>query len=141
MKQEVQSSTNSPKPSATATDGPLVATVEDLRRQFLAFRRANKRAARIPDSLRAAVLAALEQGVGQGCLQRACRFTSTQLASWRAEQLRRVPEMPSSMPGARVFSVVDEEVVPESARPTVGRDQPLEFRMGQWSVSIRLASE
>ena len=64
------------------------AMVESLR--FVRFRREHKPRTRYPQILRAAVLAALQRGVAEPALRRACGLSAVQLAAWRRRELARI---------------------------------------------------
>ena len=114
------------------------AGVERLRQRFAKFRRDHPPQTRIPNILRSAVVAAVRQGVGQSKLRRACGLGSGQIERWQ-----QILE-PTPKPGrctqsadARVFRVLDE---PPTARRRIDieqPDQPLELRLGDWSICVR----
>lgn len=116
-----------------------VAAVDELGARFATFHSKNPPHTRIPNDLRAAVIAAMRRGVTAARLRHACGLSTSQLARWRA--LLRGPScsaLKSEQP--RVFSVVGE--VPP--RPLESSSLPpahdLELRLGPWSVSVRLAA-
>jgi hypothetical protein len=75
--------------------------IERLRRRFEVFRRDHAPGTRIPEVLRAAVLAALDRGASDGALRRVCQASSVQLKLWRA-QLRQAAEVGApAAPAAR----------------------------------------
>lgn len=123
----------------TSGKGGAAATVVDLGRRFDAFRKHNRRHAPIPAELRAAVARALSQGAEPVELRRACRLSGTQLERWSAEVANVGSGSAAEPDAARVFSVVEDS--PDSgARATAAvGSEPLELRVGPWSVSIRLA--
>ena len=95
---------------------------------------------------------ALERGVAQGELQRACRLSWIQVKKWQASEWRgRAKRGPEVAEAVRVFSVEDEaSAVPGAAAERRGeaptgeamesaKAQELELRLGPWLVSVRLA--
>ena len=97
-----------------------------LGQRFARFRGAHCDGARIPPELRAAVMAALEQGAKQGEVLRVCKLSWSQVRSWKG-----------GGPGGavRVFAVEDAGEAPAA----VGEGDALQLRLGPWSVSVRLA--
>jgi hypothetical protein len=114
--------------SQRSAEGSASALAE-LESRFARFRREQARGARVPEELRAAVVAAVAQGVRPGELQRTCGVTWSQVMTWQARGAAKV----------RVFSVVDEprEDPPQPLESTGGG--ALELRLGPWTVSVRLA--
>ena len=113
---------------------PMVA---GLRRRFEQFRAQHPRGTRVPPELRAAVLSALARGAVPADIARACGVSWSQIRAWEG---RRRESSTAAAEDLRVFSVVDT--------PPDARDAPnaaaaagdhLELRLGQWSVSIKLA--
>jgi transposase-like protein len=118
------------------------ARVESLRQRFTRFRRTHKPRTRYPQALRLAVLEALHRGVAEPELRRACRLTAAQLAAWRRSAEMEAQQRPLVSPPARVFPVVDElrsDVSDERAIQPAS--QPVELRIGGWSVCIRQLEE
>jgi hypothetical protein len=112
----------------------------ELESRFARFRREQPRGARVPEELRAAVVAAVGQGVRPGELQRACGVTWSQVMTWQARRAGDQGASGSAGPAkVRVFSVVDEpRVDPPQPSESTGRGA-LELRLGPWTVSVRLA--
>ena len=115
-----------------------VATIDELRESFAAFRRENPRNTRIPGDLRAAVIAAMRRGATVTRLRRACGLSTSQLARWRAGAGRPARSTVRAQQ-ARVFSVVGEAPSPRRELPGCPPGHDLELRLGPWSVSVRLA--
>jgi hypothetical protein len=105
------------------------AQLEMLQQRFAQFRAEGGGHKRIPASLRAAVVAALEQGVPPGALQRVCHLSGRQMAAWQASARATA----GFAPPVRVFSVVDEP--PNHPRAV----RELSLRVGSWSVTVRLS--
>lgn len=120
--------------------GGDIVTVDELTTRFATFRRDNPRNTRIPDDLRATVVAAMRRGVTATRLRRACGLSTSQLAQWRANA-RGPAHATLRSQHARVFSVVGEAHPrsPEPTAPSPAHD--LELRLGPWSVSVRLAAQ
>jgi len=113
--------------------------LDHLRRRFTELRRRRPRQARVPDDLRAEVLAALDGGVTQGQLRKTCGVSTSQVRDWRQARARaEAASRGRAASSARVFSVVDVPVAgeAEAARQT-HRAQELELRLGGWSISLR----
>ena len=115
-----------------------IATVDELKERFAVFHREYPRNTRIPGDLRAAVIAAMRRDVSATRLRRACGLSTSQLARWLARDQDPAP-FPLRAQHARVFSVVGE-TPPRPPKPTAPPPtHELELRIGQWSVSVRLA--
>ena len=119
-------------------------TITDLGRRFEEFRRRFKSGTRIPVELREAVAAAFQQGASKSELRRVCRISSTQFECWTSRPSRGsgpVAGTVAHVPAARVFDVVEGSSSTEDPvhiERGGGPEQPLEFRFGPWSVSVRL---
>jgi hypothetical protein len=113
--------------------------VEDLRKRFLDFRRTNARHTRIPEELRAAVLAAVGRGVTPTRIRRTCRVSDGQLTRWKAANRATHGQMPESPGPARIFSVVDDQPSRPSRPPACDSapEPALELRVGLWSVTVQ----
>jgi len=111
--------------------------LENLRRIFTKYRREHRSRARIAQSLRDAALEAIQSGIPEQLVRRACRISREQLGFWRRGQ--RVSEQGLGLPQkkARIFSVVDDsrERCDEGAEQSAVRD--LHLRVGRWEISIR----
>jgi hypothetical protein len=84
------------------------------------------------------VIAAMRRGVTTSRLRRACGLSTSQLARWLVGDKGPAPSTLRAQ-HARVFSVVGE-APPRPPKPTAPPPtQELELRVGQWSVSVRLA--
>ena len=125
--------------SRRSAEGSAVALAE-LGKRFACFRRKQPRGARVPEDLRAAVMAAVGQGVRPVELQRACGVTWNQVMTWQARSMGGQGKCGSAGPTkVRVFSVVDEPGVDPSQPPESTGGGELELRLGPWTVSVRLA--
>jgi hypothetical protein len=107
-------------------EGQESAALAVLGQRFARFRGAHRDGARIPPELRAAVMAALEQGAKQGEVLRVCKLSWSQVRSWKG-----------GGPGGavRVFAVEDAAEAPAA----LGEGDELQLRLGPWSVSVRLS--
>jgi hypothetical protein len=125
---------------ATRRGGSLpshgAAVLDDLAGRFARFRQRHPRGTRVPVELRAAALAALQEGVGPGDLYRACGVSWGQVAAWkgRASSAKSGDAEPTDV---RVFSVTDEPI--RRPEPATAAGHELELRLGPWSVSVRLS--
>lgn len=131
--------------SVRPRSGQEFSELEELGRRFALFRREHRRGAMIPEDLKAAAVAAFDQGATPGQLQRTCGVSWGQIVTWKArlERRRRRPR-PAKARSAeptdvRVFSVVDETSVHPTAVSSAATEQELELRLGPWTVSVRLA--
>lgn len=116
------------------------AVVKELEERFAAYRRNSRRFTRVPGELRAAVMAALRQGVRPSRLRRVCGVSARQVELWRLAAGASSSE--SEIQRARVFSVID--AAPPPARPpqaTLSGSDALELRLGPWSISVRQARQ
>ena len=112
----------------------------ELAGRFARFRREQPRGARVPEELRAAVVAALDEGVAPGELQRACGLSWTQVMTWQARHPgERGTSRSAGASQVRVFSVVDEPREDPAGAPESMGGRGLELRLGPWTVSVRLA--
>lgn len=124
-----------------SAEGSLSASgLAELAGRFARFRREQPRGARVPEELRAAVVAALGQGVAPSELQRACGVTWSQVMTWQARRPGDRRASASAEPTeVRVFSVVDEPREDPAEAPESMGGRGLELRFGPWTVSVRLA--
>lgn len=125
-----------------ARSGDPDARVESLRQRFARFRRTHRPRTRYPQALRMAVLEALDSGVVEPELRRACKLSAAQIAAWRCSAELEAQERPLVNPAARIYSVVDDlpsDVSDDCASHRAG--QPVELRIGGWSVCIQRVEE
>lgn len=116
-------------------------TVADLAQRYDRFRAENPKGTRIPEELRSAAVEALARGAVPSQVERACRISSDQVKAWRRAKGRdRAKARPAPIDAVpRIFSVVDEPSgLPREPVPSTPGNE-LEFRLGPWSVSVRLA--
>ena len=125
-----------PTPKLSAHESSIV---DALRTEFDAFRSAHPRGTHVPKRLCSGVANALEEGIAMGVLHAACGISWGQGQRWQAAARKgRIAEnstAKTSATEAQVFTV-REPVAEQTAPPAPAN---LELRMGQWSVSIRLA--
>jgi hypothetical protein len=135
MQRERQPGPNRSRGRRRSAEGrsSAASALAELESRFARFRRTQRRGARVPEELRAAVIAAVSRGVRPGELQRVCGVTWSQVVTWQA---RRAGDQGTSGGAGptkvRVFSVVDEPPEPMG-------EHGLELRLGPWTVSVRLA--
>ena len=111
----------------------------ELAERFAQFRRGHRRGTRVPEDLRAAALAALQEGVAPGELYRACGVSWGQVMAWKGRAPSGAkPRDAEKTTDVRVFSVLDEPPI-GSRDPASSPGSDLELRLGRWSVSVRLA--
>jgi len=101
-----------------------------LRRRFERFREQSAPRTRVPQTLRQAVLEAVDQGVSMQALRRELGVTDKQVQSWRRRARTAATTVAGRPSEARVFEVIDPVL---SAEPT----EALELRLGGWSLVIR----
>lgn len=111
--------------------------VGGLRRSFAKFRREHEPRTRIPHSLRNAALCALQSGIPEFDVRRACGVTSDQLTQWRKRAKACTQKRGPEALDARVFPVVAD--MASSGVPHAGGhvEQELELRIGGWAVCVR----
>ena len=121
----------------TAISETTAERLENLRRIFTKYRREHRSRARIAQSLRDAALDAIQSGIPEPKVRRACRISREQLGFWRRGQ--RVSEKELDMPEkkARIFPVVDDsrETFDEGGEQRAVSD--LQLRVGRWEICIR----
>jgi hypothetical protein len=118
-------------------DRPNV-SVDQLSRRFAKFRREHPAYTRIPDSFRAAVLAVMKRGVTRTKLCRTCGLSSRQLDHWQKSQHgESSPGDLDAARGVQILSVVDDEPTVFADAKDGHREQPLELRLGGWSICVR----
>ena len=122
------------RPGSSEERGQL-GTQDALREQFAEFRRDHRPRTRIPANLRAAALAAIRQGLGRTEVRRACGVSSEQLDAWQRRQSSDLLDAnaPVERDDARVFSVLTDTATPVERND----EQPLEFRVNGWSITLR----
>jgi hypothetical protein len=110
---------------------------EQLKRSFTKFRSGHRTRTRIPQALRDAALAALESGMPELRVRRACGISGAQLRWWRLRQGACADGIEQPEPKARIFPVVDDiaYVGAESAGTSTG--QSVQLRVGGWEICIR----
>jgi hypothetical protein len=110
---------------------------EQLKRSFAKFRSGHRTRTRIPQALREAALAALESGMPELMVRRACGISGTQLRWWRLRQGACTDGIEQPEPKARIFPVVDDTpyLGAESAGASTG--QSVQLRVGGWEICIR----
>lgn len=113
-------------------DGVAEQEVERLVRRFAEFRRTHRSRARIPQTLREATLAAIQQGAPEQAVMRACGITPLQLDRWRECQGTLMQTTASDETGPLVFPVVDD-----GAGEAAADEERIQLRVGQWEISIR----
>lgn len=117
------------------------ALLEELRQRFAAFRRENRRFTRVPDELRVAAVAAQREGVRPTTLRRVCGVSTSQLASWKANQPGS-DVAAAEVQSARAFRVIDDaQARGAGGAAAVIDDEALEVRVGPWSIRVQRSVE
>ena len=111
--------------------------LENLRRIFTKYRREHRSRARIAQSLRDAALDAIQSGIAERDVCRACQISRWQLGFWRRGQRVSEQGLGLSQKKARIFPVVDDsrETCDEGGEQRAASD--LQLRMGRWEICIR----
>jgi hypothetical protein len=109
----------------------------ELERDFTDFRAQASRGTRIPDAIRARVVAALKEGVSMTSLRRRCGVTREQVIAWQRSPRGGAVRPTRATPEVRVFDVADD-ARSATTRQAGTDEQPLELRLGPWSISVRL---
>ena len=104
---------------------------------FATFRREHRPRARIPRSLREAALEAIQSGIPELQVRRACHISREQLDWWRRSQNASEQQLEQPERKARIFPVVDDdcEICDGEAGQRVASE--LQLRVGRWEISIR----
>jgi hypothetical protein len=150
MRQRIESSSKSAARRRSST------ALASLNRRFQAFRGSHPRSTRIPEPLRKAVVAALQNGASKSAVQKACGVSWEQMERWKtrygnqtkalrqrkasmtttrltgADELLSEPHQPTPPP--RVLSVIDDE--PEGQAGVPHMIQPLELRVSGWRIRL-----
>jgi len=121
----------------TASSETNAERLEDLRRIFAKYRREHRSRARIAQSLRDAALNAIQSGIAERDVRRACRISREQLGFWRRGQRVSGKQLGLPEQKARIFPVVDDsrERSDEGAEQSAVSD--LHLRVGRWEICIR----
>jgi len=131
------------EPRASRSGGREVP--EALLRRFQHFRQQSTTGTHVPQTLRRAVLDAVDRGVSMQALRRELGVTSKQVQSWQRREsvaAKAVAKAAGRPPEARVFEVTD---APSTAEPAAAHEcgsaaaasEALELRLGGWSLVIR----
>lgn len=110
---------------------------EQLKRSFAKFRSGHRTRTRIPQVLRDSALAALESGVPELRVRRACGISGTQLRWWRLRQDTCAEGIEQQEHKARIFPVVDDIAYVGAENAGAPTGQSVQLRVGQWEICIR----
>lgn len=110
---------------------------EQLKRSFARFRSGHRPRTRIPQALRDAALAALESGVAELRVRRACGISGTQLRWWRLRQGACADGIEQQQHKARIFPVVDDIAYLGAEGAGASTGQSVQLRVGGWEICIR----
>jgi len=121
----------------SATSDTEAERLENLRRIFAKYRREHRSRARIAQCLRDAALEAIQSGIPERDVRRACRISREQLGFWRRRQ--RVSEQGLGLPEkkARIFPVVDDSRETSDEGAEQSAVSALHLRVGRWAICIR----
>ncbi len=114
-------------------------SIKQLERRFAKFRRDHPSQTRVPGSLRAAVLAAVRQGMTPAQLRRFCGLSPNQLEYWQKNEIESQTSVEVAVQAPQIFSVVEEEPMPTAEPAELTQEQQLELRLNGWSICIRRA--
>ena len=128
--------TRGPRPQSGGREVP-----DALLRRFQLFRQQSTTGTQVPQTLRRAVLEAVDQGVSMQALRRELGVTSKQVQNWRRRD-SATAKAAGRPPIPRVVEVTD---APSSAEPAAAHEggdsaaarEALELRLGGWSLVIR----
>jgi hypothetical protein len=104
-----------------------------LQKEFASFRQATPRPSRVPDRLRAQVLAAVDAGIRPTVVCRTCGVTHTQISHWRALRGDAASGSQQARERAQVLHVVDSGAVGATSEEVA-----LEVGVGSWRLTICL---
>lgn len=114
------------------------AVLEDLKRSFTAFRETHRPRERIPDRLRDAMLEALQGGIPETEVLRACGISREILGRWREVKMGIKRHVRGKRWQARVYPVVEEKLpVPVQPVNAPEEESQLQLCIGSWCISIR----
>jgi hypothetical protein len=111
-------------------------SIRQLERRFAKFRRDHPSQTRVPDSLRAAVLAAVREGMTPAQLRRFCGLSPNQLEYWQKNELKRQTPVELAVQEPQIFSVVEDEPRPTAKPAEPAREQQLKLCLNGWSICI-----
>ena len=115
-----------------------VQVLEDLQRRFAEFRQVHRPRERIPDQLRDAMLEAIQSGIPEAEVLRACRISREILGRWREVKKGIKRRVRTSGSKARVYPVVEEKFpVPVHHVNAPEELSQLQLQIGCWCISIR----
>ena len=143
--------------ASTARRDPRAGTA-NLSRRFNDFRGGHPRGTRIPESLRKAVVLAIQNGASRSSLQKTCGVSWIQMERWQArygdelKQGRRsaaptelphadkpLPTYPKLVPPPRILPVVDDE--PAGHAASAHKAPTLELQILGWRISLQPTSD
>ena len=122
---------------ATAFRDAPAERLEHLRRVFAKFRREHRPRARIARTLREAALEAIQSGISEHSVRRACRISREQLDWWRRSENKNEQQLEKPEQKARIFPVVDDSRETSGEGDVEAGASDLHLRMGRWEISIR----
>jgi hypothetical protein len=112
--------------------------LEDLQRRFTEFRQMHRPRERIPDQLRDAMLEAIDVGIPEAKVLRACRISREILGRWREVKKGIKRRVRTKGTRARVYPVVEEKLsVPLHHVNAREEQSQLQLQIGSWCISIR----
>jgi transposase-like protein len=116
--------------------------LKQLQRKFVNYRQSDTPGRRVPDSLREAALKVVDSGAcSAAAVRRACGVTSSQLSQWRRSKARGARRA-KAKEEPRIFPIVADTVGINDTHPsTVGKQHALQFQIGGWAISVRVAEQ
>jgi hypothetical protein len=109
--------------------------IEKLQRDFDEYRAYATTRKVVPPRLRAAAMAAIDDGLPKAAVKRACGVSSKQLSAWRGHRGEAIAPA-TRLPTPRVLTVVADKAL--ASKPNVAIR--FEIRMWRWSVTLCGAS-
>jgi len=112
------------------------AELQRLEKKFNEFHKNHPAQTKIPDHLRHAVLAAIENGTPVQEIRKACVITSNQIRQWQKSKATAIKT--NKLQNPRILEIQDDnqiqKIKPDEIAPA--QIHPMEIRLGGWSISI-----
>ena len=126
------------KPKNQADNQIINSKLNTLEKKFDEFHQTHPPQTKIPDSLRRAVLTALQNGIAEQEIRQACGITSSQIRQWQKSCGKSKAIEANKLQKPRILEVHDDTQI-QNAKPdeiAPAQTHPMEIRLGGWSISI-----